>query len=65
VTRVYFSASAPNQREYVTVVEAPEAVVAAFAGGGWVPLTQDLGRGKTVRLWVNPDAVRYVAASEP
>lgn len=46
------------------VTEAPEDVVAALRAGEWAELTQDLGRGRSARVWVNPAAVRYVMADE-
>jgi len=64
VTRVVFSVAGPTQREHLVVTEPPEEVVAALSAGTWAQLTQDLGRGKTVRVWVNPVAVRYVLDDE-
>ncbi len=64
MTRVVFSVAGPTQREHLVVAEAPEDVVAMLSAGTWAELTQDLGRGKTARVWVNPAAVRYVLADE-
>ena len=64
MTRVVFSVAGPTQREHLVVHEPPESVVAALAAGTWAELTQDLGRGRSARVWVNPAAVRYVLADE-
>ena len=64
MTRVVFSVAGPTQREHLLVREPPEQVVAAPAEGRWAELTQELGRGRTARVWVNPAAVRYVLADE-
>ncbi len=64
MTRVVFSVAGPTQREHLVVHEPPEEVVAALAAGKWAELTQDLGRGRTARVWVNPATVRYVLADE-
>ena len=64
MTRVVFSVAGPTQREHLVVLEPPEQVVAVLARGEWAELTQDLGRGRMARVWVNPETVRYVLDDE-